>query len=270
MIKKLISTILCMVTLCRMGNFYSCAFDWPWSETENKCEGLKDVKTAYDSCLNDLKEGKGICSQLKVGPKCETDLWLWDYVQIKKALSNLKKCSLNMESTIDNEITIKVADTIKALFKTDSELSQKISKHWLSKSIIIKDYKNNMGEIAKICARSLIGATGALLVGWKNLLAGCVVKGIVDAYAYIQNNDESTKRYSRAFDNILTGIINGDWKCGDIVSLKINYGSGKDYGEHVDFIKQGIYYDKSTKKEYKYMFRTLKEELINIANGNCC
>lgn len=210
--KKLIITTLCMVTLCQMGNFYSCAFDWPWSQIKsqqnstapkNKCGNFEDIEYLKNKCLKKLKNGKGFCRQLNIGPQCQTDLWFWNYVQIKEAISNLRKCSLNMESTIDDEITIKVADTIKALFKTDPELSQKISKHWLSKSIIIKDYKKNIGEIAEICASSLIGITGALLLGWKNLLAGYVVKKNVDAYTYIQNNNESTKRYSKAFDNIL-------------------------------------------------------------------
>lgn len=59
-------------------------------------------------------------------------------MQIKEALSNLRKCSLNMESTVVDEIILNVADTIKALFKMDSETAKEISKHWLSESIITK------------------------------------------------------------------------------------------------------------------------------------
>ena len=150
-------------------------------------------------------------------------------------------------------------------------MSKEISKYWLSKSIIIKDYKKNIVEIGWIGAgiRGWILATG-FLVGWESL-AGCVAAmGIADIYSYIQNNDQSTKHYSRAFDNILMGIINEEWKCNDIVSLKINSSSRKNYGEYVDFIKQGIYYDKNTTKGYEDIFRTLREELINIAKGNCC
>ncbi len=266
MIKKLISTILCMITLCHMGNFYSCALSWPWAEAENKCVDPKDVKIAYDSCLNDLKEGKGFCSQLKVGPKCGTDLWFWDYVQIKKALSNLKKCSLNTGSTIDEENIIKVADTIKALFKTDPEMSKEISKHWLSESIIINGVLLQDEGIPKFRAWTEFGVGGFVGVG---NMAVSVIIGLFDAYMH-SINGLNIKSYSRVFDNVLIGIINEEWKCGDIASLEINYGLGKGYSEHVDFVKQGIYYDENTKKEYEDMFRTLREELINIAKGNCC
>ena len=291
MIKKLISTILCMITLCHMGNFYSCAFSWPWAEAENKCVNPKDVKIAYDSCLNDLKEGKGFCSQLKVGPKCGTDLWFWDYVQIKKALSNLKKCSLNTGSTIDEENIIKVADTIKALFKTDPEMSKEISKHWLSESIIIKKIskiklqtkKNNLagaGGWFGAGVGGLVGIAGAgafipgvgqvLLAGQAIISVACIAKGIFNTYMVAQNNTDSTKLYSMAFDKILAGIMNENWKKGDIVSLRTNSKPGKDCGEHVDFIKLGIHYDENTKEEYENMFSKLKEELIDIVEGKCC
>ncbi len=300
MIKRLVSMILCIFALCQMVCVDSYAFDWPWSQIKsqqnsadpkNKCGNFEDVEYLKNKCLKKLKNGKGFCRQLNIGPQCQTDLWFWDYVQIKEALSNLRKCSLNMESTIVDEIVLNVADTIKSLFKTDFEIAKETAKYWLSESIIIKNFskskfqteKNNLdGARAWLGAGvgGLVGAAGAgafipgvgqvLLVGQAIISAACLAKGIFNTYIVAQNNNGSTKLYSMAFDKILSGIIHGCWEQGDVVSLRISRNPGKDYGEHVDFIKRGVHYDENIKEGYEHMFGDLEEMLINIANRNIC
>ncbi len=266
MIKKLASMILCILTLCQMGYVDSCAFNWPWSQTRNqqnfankrnKCGNFEDVEYSKNLCLKELKDGKVFCSQLKVGPKCETDLWFWDYVQIKEALSNLRKCSLNMESTIVDEIVLNVADTIKALFKTDFEMAKETSKYWLNHSLIINNSrpKSFFSYLAK---------------DFSDFCKCCFVKPFGAIHRCMMNED--VPRYSMAFDKILMGIMSLDWVNKDTVFLKSNYAQPptKDYGEHVNFIKQDIYYDKNTKEIYESMFGKLEEMLTNIEKWNVC
>lgn len=114
------------------------------------------------------------------------------------------------------------------------------------------------------------GVGQVLLAGQAIISAACLAKGVFNTYMAVQNNTDSTKLYSRAFDRILAGIMNENWEEGDIVSvsIKTNFKPGKDYGEHVDFIKLGVHYDENTKEEYENMFRKLREELINIMTGN--
>ena len=262
MIKRLVSMILCIFALCQMVCVDSYAFDWPWSQIKsqqnsadpkNKCGNFEDVEYLKNKCLKELKDGKGFCRQLNIGPQCQTDLWFWDYVQIKEALSNLRKCSLNMESTIVDEIILNVADTIKALFKTNAKMSNEVSKRWLRNSFFtngfLPEYKrfpdtNFHTKVFDDCVGELLDTPN---------------DQIFDVY-----------RYFRAFDKILSGIMCGDWEQGDVVSLKISRKAGKDYGEHVDFIKQGIHYDENTKVGYEDMFNNLRETLINIVKGIVC
>lgn len=226
----------------------------------NILDNSKDPELAYvgDKCLKDLKEGKGACSQ-QISLKYETDLWFWDYAHIKDALSNLKKCSLNMGSTIVDEIILNVADTIKTLFKTGSELSSEISKYWLSKSFIINRILPLTKKISKPNFQTKI-------------LHNCSAKNRLEDQIYCMDHFNSVRRYSWAFDEILSGIMYKDWAHGDIAFLisRSDSRSGKHYCEHVKFIEQGINYDETTKKEYEHMFRELEETLINVAKGIVC
>lgn len=266
MIKRLVSMILCIFALCQMVCVDSYAFDWPWSQIKsqqnsadqkNKCGNFEDIEYLKNKCLKKLKNGKGFCRQLNIGPQCQTDLWFWDYVQIKEALSNLRKCSLNMESTIVDEIILNVADTIKALFKTDSEMAKETSKYWLNHSLIINNSKSK-------------SFFGYLARDFSDFCKCCFVKPFGAIHRCMMNED--VPRYSMAFDKILMGVMDLAWVHGDTVFLKSNYAQPptKDYGEHVNFIKQGIYYDKNTKEICKSMFGKLEEMLTNIEKGNVC
>lgn len=71
MIKKLVSMILCIFTLCQMVYVDSFAFDWSWSQTRNqqnfaskrnKCGNFEDIEHSKNLCLKELKDGKVFCS----------------------------------------------------------------------------------------------------------------------------------------------------------------------------------------------------------------
>lgn len=144
MSKKIISVILCMFLLVQLKEMNTFAFDWPWAnaksqqsstDQKNKCGKFENIDYAYDVCVKDLKKNRRFCKQLRIGSQCTTDLWFWDYIEIKTAIKSLEDWVKKTKEKISiNEIVMKVADTFKVLFKSDSDIAKEVSRLWINQT----------------------------------------------------------------------------------------------------------------------------------------
>lgn len=311
MLKRLLTLTLVFSLVCGTNTEMSSA--WWWKEESqnpantcekmNKCGQYKDINCAIAEGKNLLQARNNYIRYDKVGQNCEYDLRFWDYVQIGR-FSNLmsKELQKAKEDVAFNEILRNVTASIKSIFYTDDEISEKIALYWAANSRFVnlnqkninvektaKDKKNNkMKWTGGIGAIGLIGSGIAawcfppagfamlghvLLTGGAAVAGGAVTAGITDAaISTVQSSNEfkesrksliEVRNYASVIEDMLYHIEKGNWKAADSILAQIN-SDPKSYEGIVSMLKSKIDYSKDEKNEFKNCFKALGLKLKDI------
>ena len=315
MLKKLLILTLMFSLIYGMNTDMSSALCWrkenlqsPENVCEkiNKCGQYKDINCAIAEGIEILKAKlDNNVDFRKAGQNCEYDLRIWNYLSLKDFyLSMGTDLQRAKEGVAFNEILRNVTSSIKSIFDTDDEISEKIALYWSANSRFInlnreninvektaKDKKNNKkkwtGGIGTI---GLIGAGiaawcfppagiavlgHALLTGVSAATGGVVTAVITDAVmSTVQSSNEfkesqksliGVRNYASVIESLLNHVENGDWEQADSVLAKIN-SAPETYGGVVSMLNSQISYSREQKAAFEKMFKKLEDKLKNILN----